>query len=338
VSYYFGFHDCFDKNKVLRDVPIHDILLAGEGAFVGLEGDKFWRRLRGATKAWFRLMSYPMQLEASRRSQKLIAHIHAHEHGLDDFTLYDDMLYKRILLKDRQEKDLAEFSYAISLPAIALTNLWRTTHYFYYGGGGRNIKGKRRVSRTLAYLALRYDIFEWIHPLDQWRNLTIARLKSDLREMKWAIEEVIKKGARTAFSLMAYARKARDEQFHKSVFAYDNLQQSLDWPMMRQLLDEVEWSHNFADRKLHNILLHCLLLKRWYGLSSEEVETALGRDLAFQRFAGIRTHSQIPSSHMMDEFQLLLANAGVEEKIYTKADVVLGSRNLPKKPPISNVA
>ncbi len=174
VAYYFAYHDRFNKFKPLREVPIHDITLAGEGAFIGLEGEKLWKRMRGATKAWFRLMSPKIQTEASRRAQKLHAHVCATNNRLTDFTIQDHAFTETIVLTDNETGlIIRKFPYHLSYTRIWLTNGWRAARYLYYGGGGARAIRSLPVS-IITFLSLRYKSFEWVyrfsHRYRKWRD------------------------------------------------------------------------------------------------------------------------------------------------------------------------
>jgi hypothetical protein len=352
VSFYFGYHDRFNKPKLLRDVPIHDILLAGEGAFIGLEGDKLWRRLQGATKAWYRLMSYRIQTEASRRSQKLIAHIWAHENKLERFTLMDDSRYKQIIVCDEYGNKCSDFSYGLPI-SITLANIWRATHFMYFGGGGPKARGERLLG-FCTFLALRYSIFAWTRKLYLWhsqkpilRRLAIYNYSlmfgiwpyfrtSTRLEQSWVFRCMsFLKGRLRALFVRGFNRGIR---FHHSVFAFDPLHNSLDWQTIKSLLDKIKWPACYANGKTRITLFKCLLLQHWYHLSGDDLEIALGRDLAFQRFVGLPLNVPLPSLRLIDGFRTLLRDAGIEEPLYKEADLLRNGADLPAEPFISKVA
>ncbi len=168
VAFYMGYHERFYQYRPVRDIPIYDILLSGEGCNVGLEGEKLRKRARGAYRAWRHLMSHTMQTEASRRAQKLMAHIEAHTQGLDRFTVTDNSKSQHIFLTDPKGETVGQFPYRLSFLRIALTNLWRTTCYYYYNGGGLFLR-RRRLLQICGYLALRFDAVERIYQL--WKQL-----------------------------------------------------------------------------------------------------------------------------------------------------------------------
>lgn len=164
VAYYFAWHDRFNKFKPMREIPIYDLKFGGEGAYLGLEGEKLWKRMRGGTKAWYRLMSHAVQQDASRRAQKLHAHICAFENRLDDFTVEDNTRKGRLLLWDNEsDRVIRTFPYKLSHIRIGLSNMLRSPYYLYYAGGGIRAKWILPIS-LLKFLSLRYDAFEWLYP------------------------------------------------------------------------------------------------------------------------------------------------------------------------------
>jgi hypothetical protein len=73
VAYYFGLINRRLPTPRYREIPIDDIRFGGEGAYVGLSGRALRRRIRGATRAWFRLMSAEIQEDAAHRAANLHA-------------------------------------------------------------------------------------------------------------------------------------------------------------------------------------------------------------------------------------------------------------------------
>lgn len=352
VSYYFGYHDRFNKFKTLRDVPIHDILLAGEGAFVGLEGEQLWRRMRGAVRAWYRLMSYEIQTDASRRSQKLLAHIWAHDQNLENFTVEDDERGQEIIVRNEHGKRMHALPYALPRLRTKLTNLWRVTHYFYYGGGGAVGKAQR-LKRFITFCTLWCNSLEWIRRAYMGRKERLrkaqqrrAERRNVLREavvnrfVYWPGIEAYRNGAistrRMLSVLLWHAMRAfvvkgfnRGIRFHKSVFVFDSVERAVEWRTLLSIMEKVKWPRHFAAERVKLSLLRCLLLQHWYSLTDEALEVALGRDLAFQRFTLTPLNAPQPSLALISEFRELLQKAEIEFVLYRKADLFIDRADLP---------
>lgn len=144
VAFYFGYHERFSRDRQMRDIPITDILIGGEGAGKGLKGDTLEKWMSGAVKAWFRLMSYAMQTEASRRGRKLYAYLWAKQHGLENFTLIDDKKKKIIKLQEEKGSILKkEFSYKLNRLKIMRENFIRLFSYYNYAGAGNDLQIKK---------------------------------------------------------------------------------------------------------------------------------------------------------------------------------------------------
>ena len=140
VAFYLQYFDRFDQVRPMRDIPIAEIDVGGEGGNVGIVGDELRERMRQAINPWFRLVSYPIQQEASRRARKLSAHIWAHENGIDKFELRDRKLKKRIDVVDPDTGQIhRSFYYRLSRILLVSKNLVRILNYGYYGGAGNAI-------------------------------------------------------------------------------------------------------------------------------------------------------------------------------------------------------
>lgn len=360
VSYYFGWHDRFNKNRVLRDVPVHDLIFAGEGAFIGMEGEALYRRARGACKAWFRLMSHKHQNDASRRAQRLNAHIWAYgQLGQELFSVEDDLRAGEILVRDAQRKVVRRLPFQLSRARVTLTNLYRMTAYYYYGGGGLDTPFSRRW-QMVSFLFLRFDracnartryhnMRKRYHDarvaFHHWRhnpsNGLYRRLMSlSFLPVSWQAVEAQKQNRFSLMHAFALAPKRlwralrtrglnRGIRFHPSVYAFDSVTTEIDWDTLRSLLAEVTWPPHFAAMRVQDSLVKCLLLMRWYSLSVEELETALGRDLALQRFISVPLNEKLPSPGLIREFRALLAGAGIEAALYRKAELFVDLQHLP---------
>lgn len=142
VAYYFGYHERFHTDRFIREIPIDDILIGGEGAGRGLQGEALETWMRGAIKAWYRLMSYKIQTEASRRARKLYAYVWAKHHDVDDgFKLIDDKKNQTIQIQDRNGIKLRkEFSYKLNRLKLMTDNFIRFFSYYNYGGAGNELK------------------------------------------------------------------------------------------------------------------------------------------------------------------------------------------------------
>jgi hypothetical protein len=198
VAYYFNLINRHVERPRCREIPIDDIRFGGEGAYIGLTGAALRRRVRGATRAWFRLMSSEIQEEAARRAARLHATIAAHEVGIADPELLDDGGRRVIASRDSADgRTLAEYSYAVPRRWYRHLNAWRAMQFASFGGGG--IAARRAsLPALMSFLALRYDSAEklrhWVfddpepYPVG---SLPPSRLRRAAREMPYLLGRTV---------------------------------------------------------------------------------------------------------------------------------------------------
>lgn len=162
VAYWFGWHQRFDKHRPLREVQLHDIVIGGERAYAGLEGERLRRRVRGATAAWFRLMSHTIQEEASRRVRRIEAQILVESDFARALDLREDRKRRRMDLVDREtERVVRMLEYRLNRFTFALRNAWRHLGFGHYGGGGPAVP-LHFPRRFAEYLVARH---QWAYQL-----------------------------------------------------------------------------------------------------------------------------------------------------------------------------
>jgi hypothetical protein len=171
VSYYFNYHERFYRDRYIRDIPINDILIGGEGAGVGLRGEALERWFHGAVKSWYKLMSYKVQTEASRRARKLYAYVWAKDHGMKNFSLVDCEKKKVIFLKSANKKIIYKtFPYKLNRLINLYKNVIRLMSYYNYAGGGRDIRVNRMKCFKLM-LSYRFSILAKLKMFNQGRTV-----------------------------------------------------------------------------------------------------------------------------------------------------------------------
>ena len=165
VAYYFSLINRRLPEPRYREIPIDDIRFGGEGSWLGLTGKSRRRRLRGSTRAWYRLMSAEIQQDAARRAAKIHATIRAGELGLDERAVKVDMQRRAVLvMTDSGTRAAASYSFAIPLGWYRRLNLARITEYQAAGGGGQ-LEHQNPILEALSFLALRYD---WAERIRDW--------------------------------------------------------------------------------------------------------------------------------------------------------------------------
>jgi hypothetical protein len=179
VAFYLAQYDSFSKEQDNRDIPIPHIQFSGEGASIGLEGEKAEARVRGGLTAWLNLISYPMQLDAARRAMLLKAHIIAKRHHIN-FKIVDNKKEKNIQLIDRSKNIIhANFSYKLSRIKINAIKLSRKFYHLYYTGGGNESK------KITNFNLLRFNITYYLST----RYRSLKNLHHRCNEIEYAIKQ-----------------------------------------------------------------------------------------------------------------------------------------------------
>jgi hypothetical protein len=162
VAYFFSYHDRFNKNKEIRDIVINDFTFEGEGASLGLTRKQKMKRLSDTIDPWFKLFSYKILTEASRRSQKIRANIYLESKLVDknyENPIIVDKSKKIKIIHPISKKVLAIFPYKISRIKILFRNIIRSFQYFTYAGGGverRNIyKFHKKIFSYIYFILLK---------------------------------------------------------------------------------------------------------------------------------------------------------------------------------------
>ena len=165
VAYYFNLINRHLPAARYREIPIDDIGFGGEGAYIGLSGKALRRRIRGATRAWFRLMSPQIQEEAARRAAKIHATIAAAELGLDDDAVTIDFQRRSVKVIDGPGgRVVAAYSFSVRTWLYWHVNINRALQFYSAGGGGRDLR-RNPIAMALSFLALRFD---WIERIRDW--------------------------------------------------------------------------------------------------------------------------------------------------------------------------
>lgn len=360
VAYYFAYHGRFDDQKPVREIPIHDFAFKGEGACLGLEGERLWKRMRGATKAWYRLMSYKMQMEASRRAQKLRAHICAHDNRLDKFSVKDDPRKHRIVLTDvASGRVIREFPYGLSWLRITMTNLTRSPYYLYYGGGGHRAQGPFIVS-ALKFAVLRYDSCEWMY--QACKRTVCSPLQTLVIRVRRILRWMVSPLSGVAATLPAPARhvgvgatvsrvctpvlrpfKAMlvgliwstiSRGYPRTVLGspYAHLARNVKWTALDMAMAHVIFPERFQAGRFRSAVLRCVLLRHWYQVEPEEILRAAEQNVECRYFMGLPRHHALPSPKDVHIFQDILKEQGEYERVLAVASEEIHIDLLPLLP------
>lgn len=324
VAYYLGYHDRFYKLRVDRDIPVHDFIFAGEGAFIGMSGEVLYRRARGACKAWYRLMSHEIQQEASRRAQRLMATIWA-QREFSHFKIEDNTARGRFEVYDLEDKrkkpDL--FPYKLSKLRIKLTNLHRASAYYYYAGGGVNGTPHSRARQVIGYLALRFQPFNWMRTqlmrsrgAKHGLNNVVIKIASSLKfiPVNWDVwaayhEKRLPLHSVAAFicrSALSIIPRAKQQEPH----GYEQVDREMDWAAIKNMLAGETWPVEFSALKVQLPLVKCIMLKQWYTLTGKQLEKKLRRDAMLCHYLDIDYGRPVPQENLVNAFAELLKQKG----------------------------
>lgn len=146
VSFYlFKYGSKFSHTQYNRDIPIPNIKFSGEGAGIGLKGDKRYTRLAINTRAWFILMSHKIQQEANRRAMKLKASILTSDIK-ENVIIIERANDCKFLIVNMSNEIVTCIPYRLSKIKIGIINFMRIPYMLYYSGGGEESKKYKLAS------------------------------------------------------------------------------------------------------------------------------------------------------------------------------------------------
>jgi IS5 family transposase len=102
----------------------------------------------------------------------------------------------------------------------------------------------------------------------------------------------------------------------------------VDWAAFARLLGEVYAAPVGRPSYGPLVLLRCLLLQQWYGLSDPGLEEALSDRLSFRRFAGLALADPVPDHSTLSRFRSELVRRGLAEPLLAELNRQLDARGL----------
>jgi transposase, IS5 family len=102
----------------------------------------------------------------------------------------------------------------------------------------------------------------------------------------------------------------------------------IDWRPVRALLGSRGASGPGNSSYPAEMLLRCLLLGVWHGLSDPALEAAIADRLSFRRFVGLSLHDAVPDHSTLWRFRQELGCGGLIDKLFTEINRQLEQRNL----------
>jgi len=102
----------------------------------------------------------------------------------------------------------------------------------------------------------------------------------------------------------------------------------VDWARFERLLGEVYAAPVGRPSYGPVVLMRCLLLQQWYGLSDPGFEEALSDRLSFRRFVGLALADPVPDHSTLSRFRSELARRGLAEALLAEMNRQLDARGL----------
>jgi transposase, IS5 family len=108
----------------------------------------------------------------------------------------------------------------------------------------------------------------------------------------------------------------------------DELDGLLDWAPLRALLGRRGAAGPGNASYPAEVLLRCLLLGVWHGLSDPALEAAIADRISFRRFAGLSLHDKTPDHSTLWRFRQELAQDGLVDRVFAEISRQLEAKNL----------
>lgn len=107
----------------------------------------------------------------------------------------------------------------------------------------------------------------------------------------------------------------------------DEIRSAVDWRPLEALLSGLRSGDGAAPYPA-GLMLRCLLLGAWHGLSDPGLEQALADRLSFRRFAGLSLHDPVPDHTTLWRFRDAMARAGLDERVFEEVVRQLDAKGL----------
>lgn len=109
---------------------------------------------------------------------------------------------------------------------------------------------------------------------------------------------------------------------------FDRIEQVLDWSALRTHLGQRSGAGPGAASYPAEVLLRCLLLGIWHGLSDPALEAQVRDRLSFRRFAGLSLTEATPDHSTLWRFRAELARDGLIERVFEEITRQLDAHGL----------
>lgn len=102
----------------------------------------------------------------------------------------------------------------------------------------------------------------------------------------------------------------------------------VDWTSLRALLGKRSSPGPGNSSYPSEVLLRCLLLGVWHGLSDPALEAAIADRISFRRFAGLSLHDPTPDHSTLWRFRQELAQDGLVDRVFDEINRQFEAQNL----------
>lgn len=108
----------------------------------------------------------------------------------------------------------------------------------------------------------------------------------------------------------------------------DDLAVVIEWSAFEDLLKNIYGSRRGRPSYPPVVLLKCLLLQQWYGLSDPGLEEALFDRLSFRRFVGLSLDDAVPDHSTLSRFRTQLSLHDLTDKLLEEVNRQLSNHGL----------
>ncbi len=108
----------------------------------------------------------------------------------------------------------------------------------------------------------------------------------------------------------------------------DRIAGLVDWSALERVLGAVHAAPVGRPGYGPLVLIRCLLLQQWYGLSDPGLEEALADRLSFRRFVGLSLSDAVPDHSTLSRFRKLLVERGLSEGLLAEVNRQLEAKGL----------
>lgn len=108
----------------------------------------------------------------------------------------------------------------------------------------------------------------------------------------------------------------------------DRIATLVDWGALERVLGAVHAAPVGRPGYGPLVLMRCLLLQQWYGLSDPGLEEALADRLSFRRFVGLSLADPVPDHSTLSRFRKLLVERGLSEAVLGEVNRQLDAKGL----------